>query len=196
MKYLRKSFVDEGDDWFRAIGKAYLFVKEQLKRGNPYAAVMVEASLVEQSVRFLLGLGLVSTTNLEDDAEVAAMNMNLDAVWSGGFAKNIERLSKSGLVSKGTITHLRKFKIMRNETTHLAFSGVSIRKARRFVRSGTGIMDAVGNRIWILIRRIDEGISDDNTRGVQRAAILALFATRVNEAKALREWEKSQVDLE
>lgn len=144
--------MEEGSDWFWAIARAYLFVRDQLKNGNYYASALIEASLVEYSVKFLLILKEHSKSDVFSDSELANLERISKHIFDENFARNIERAYTVGLISRRLKLSLDRFRRMRNDVIHEAFfSGITNKEARRFVSIGHKVMNVLGDKIAKLI---------------------------------------------
>lgn len=149
MRYLRKARLEEGADWFWAMARAHLFANEQIRKRNHYAAVLIESSLVEFSVKFLVILHVHSgDLDLGNEVEVAKLEKSSEEIYDENFAGNIDRAIQEGIVSKRLGSSLHRFRKARNELIHDAFFfGIKVGEAQRFVSSGNRIMNDLGTKV-------------------------------------------------
>jgi len=85
-----------------------------MKDKNQYSAVLIESSLVDYSLKFLLLLQVHSESELNSEALLAKTEGLSKEIIEENFSRNIDRAAKMGLISKRLGVALHRFRESRN----------------------------------------------------------------------------------
>ena len=153
MKYLRRIREKRITDIYKIYERAIKFVDEQFKE-NKFAAMMVQASLIEEITKHLLILKYVSEIKLDTEEEPEETDKKIDRVNENSFARNINLAHTLKCISLSIKKNLNDYREIRNETIHEAFyTTIKSKEIKKLICKGNKLIDYLSKKIFLLNNR-------------------------------------------
>lgn len=128
--------------------RAFNFTNEQMKVGNHYSAVVIQASLVEEALREARFMKILSGADFNNPEGLEESNNAAVKVYDDDFYTSIREGETERAITKELARSLHKYRKKRNAMIHYAFeSGIKRKEAQVFIIQGNRLLRNLGNRI-------------------------------------------------
>jgi hypothetical protein len=157
MKYLRRMEPDEKDPFhIELMNRAYGFSQHQIKHGNTYVAILVQASFIEELIKLTILLKIHILCDVENNAAIEEVNkLSIKVITKNSFFQNIEMAKNIKAITKKTAKGLHKYREKRNAIIHEAmFETIKKNEAKTQFSFGNRLIDEVTVKFKVLYRKL------------------------------------------